>query len=498
VVNLGEANLFQLPSVLTKRTQDIQRLNLQGNLALNLKEEFLAQCHSLKELNMAQCELVRVPTSIRHCASLIALDISLNRLQNIEHAHLESLTHLQVLIVKGNFLTTIPDEWSKFQKLDRLDLSNNDLVEFPSVLCQLAQLSDLRLSFNHIQSFPSNMASLSKLSSLIMAGNKITGSLPHSFSYLNNLMELDLRFNSITDVKSVFNLPKLTSLYCERNPIAFLSTSFPPSLRRFMMKKNNLTRFTNDPVIIPGFTLEYLDISHGQLPTLPENLFDSCVGLERLKLDHNHLTTLPKSIKELSRLKRLSVTNNALTTIPTEIGSCENLELLYLNGNNLRDLPSEIWYLPRLRILNASSNLLSKFPSQPNSKYASQSVKLMESLNVLILGDNRISDTIFPVISELALLKILNLSCNLIVEIPQGVFNKFPYLEELYLGGNQISVLVNDDVARWRNLRSLFINGNRLDSVPAGIGKIGKLSSLDISCNLLRYNVSNWPYEWNW
>jgi adenylate cyclase len=42
------------------------------------------------------------------------------------------------------------------------------------------------------------------------------------------------------------------------------------------------------------------------------------------------------------------------------------------------------------------------------------------------------------------------------------------------------------------------VNGNKLQTLPAEIGKLRKLLVLDVGNNVLKYNISNWPYDWNW
>jgi adenylate cyclase len=38
----------------------------------------------------------------------------------------------------------------------------------------------------------------------------------------------------------------------------------------------------------------------------------------------------------------------------------------------------------------------------------------------------------------------------------------------------------------------------QLQTLPAELGKIKKLFALDVGSNVLKYNIANWPYDWNW
>ncbi|KGG52996.1 protein phosphatase 2C [Mitosporidium daphniae] len=57
---------------------------------------------------------------------------------------------------------------------------------------------------------------------------------------------------------------------------------------------------------------------------------------------------------------------------------------------------------------------------------------------------------------------------------------------------------ISEDIGSCYNLEYLFLNGNRLLSIPAEISKLSGLVALDISDNHLRYNINNWPYDWHW
>ena len=55
-----------------------------------------------------------------------------------------------------------------------------------------------------------------------------------------------------------------------------------------------------------------------------------------------------------------------------------------------------------------------------------------------------------------------------------------------------------DDFEDYSLLQVLHINGNKFQTLPAELGKAHRLAVLDVGSNSLKYNVSNWPYDWNW
>jgi len=37
-----------------------------------------------------------------------------------------------------------------------------------------------------------------------------------------------------------------------------------------------------------------------------------------------------------------------------------------------------------------------------------------------------------------------------------------------------------------------------LQTLPSELGAIKSLLHLDVGSNVLKYNIANWPYDWNW
>lgn len=120
------------------------------------------------------------------------------------------------------------------------------------------------------------------------------------------------------------------------------------------------------------------------------------------------------------------------------------------------------------------------------------------SLRYLYLADNRLSDEAFEELSLLTELRVLNLSYNDLYDVPPRALSRMPQLNELYLSGNELTSLPAEDLEHIPLLKVLHLNGNKFQTLPAELGKIRKLLVLDVGNNALKYNISNWPYDWNW
>jgi Leucine-rich repeat (LRR) protein len=123
---------------------------------------------------------------------------------------------------------------------------------------------------------------------------------------------------------------------------------------------------------------------------------------------------------------------------------------------------------------------------------------LAYSLERLSIGENRLTEEAIPPFTILKELRVLNLSFNEIQELPSSFLRNLQQLEELYLSGNQLTSIPTEDLVKMTRLSVLFLNGNKFQTLPAELGKIPSLTIIDAGSNLLRYNIHNWEFDWNW
>lgn len=71
------------------------------------------------------------------------------------------------------------------------------------------------------------------------------------------------------------------------------------------------------PEVLKTFPKLYsLSICKNEIEVIPDNYFESLLGLETLMLDNNKLKKLPSSIADMKRLKKFSHENNPLEQRP--------------------------------------------------------------------------------------------------------------------------------------------------------------------------------------
>lgn len=361
-VDLSGRNLITIPITLYQKASEIVTLNLSRNLSLDLPRDFIQSCINLRDVKFNNNEARRLPLSLSRASKLTYLDVSNNRLEQLEHAELNGLTGLLKLNLANNRLNHLPPYFDAYKMLRTLNISSNFLDKFPSFLCELGALVDLDLSFNLIGSFPEQIGRLTALEKFVVTNNRISGNLPDSFGRLRSLRELDVRYNALTNLEIVSQLPKLEMLAADHNAISGFVGSFE-RIRSLKLNANPITKFEiNQPVP----TLKLLNLSNAQLASLDETL-KNIPNLERLVLDKNYFVSLPAQIGNLRRLEHFSIANNTIGELPPEIGCLTELKVLNVRGNNIRKLPMELWWANKLETLNASSNVLDHFP-KPSSR----------------------------------------------------------------------------------------------------------------------------------
>ncbi|KAG8532674.1 uncharacterized protein KY384_002551 [Bacidia gigantensis] len=583
-VDLSGRSLVTIPITLYQKATEIVSLNISRNLAIDVPKDFITSCTNLREIRFISNEAWQVPASLCLASRLTVLDISNNRLEQLEHAELNKLSHLASLKMSNNKLKSLPAYFGQFSSLRSLNMSSNYFEAVPESLCDLRTLVDLDISFNGIKNLP-KLGRLTSLERLWATNNTLSGKFAEEFKGLKNLKEVDLRFNGITCIEVFTSLPKLEQLMVGHNTISKFEGSFE-KIRILHVDHNPMTRF-DFKAPVPSLTA--LNIASCKVAQLDDSCFERMRNVTKLILNKNHFSSLSNQICKLQRLEYLSIAKNPLNSLPATIGGLSELHFLDVRECNLTKLPSELWFCYRLDTLNVSANVLESFPKPPTSQPANQieeqagvadasaettsipaatpeheelgstdayserrpsqsSTGLLNSarngsvasvigptprkgsiisrtttsdtltpisrkdsnlqqrymntfaasLRNLYLADNRLTDDVFDQITLLPGIRILNLSYNDLDDIPERSLRRWQEINELYLSGNELTSLPSDDLEQIASLKVLHINANKFQVLPAELCKVKKLQVLDVGSNALKYNVSNWPYDWNW
>ncbi|KAK5168965.1 uncharacterized protein LTR77_006274 [Saxophila tyrrhenica] len=528
-IDLAGRNLITIPIALYQKATEIITLNLSRNLKLDIPKDFIQACTQLREIKYTSNEAWKLPQSLSLAAKLTMLDISNNRLEQLEHTEMDKLPGLVSIRLSNNLLTSVPQYFSKYHALRSLNLSSNSLTEFPNALRELTALVDLDVSFNSISDL-GDMGNLVNLERLWATNNKLSGAFDETFSKLTNLKEIDARFNAITNIDVVSQLPKLEALMLGHNSISQFEGSFP-KLKVLFLNHNPVTNFD---LSAPVPSLAVLNLASAKLSRLPDALFMKMSGLTKLIISKNHFVSLSSHFGLLSKLEYLSIAKNELSRLPAEIGRLQELRYLDVRENNLGMLPSELWYAKRLETLNVSSNVLSDFPkpgaplpplpdtaatpsqpqasspdfeelgkledfqmrrpsaasgmlsvsSSPGTASRKGSVVSYSSQKPSLIGRTNTSGSTAGTITPSGTRKDSTLSSRLAStfsgslrhlfladnRLEDDVFNELvllPELRILNLSYNQLYDIPPRTIKRWQHLNELYLSGNDLTSLPS-------------------------------
>ncbi|KAJ8061725.1 hypothetical protein OCU04_009523 [Sclerotinia nivalis] len=362
-VDLSGKNLITIPIALYSKTSEMISLNLSRNLSLDLPKDFISACVNLREIKFLSNEAWKLPASLSRANRLTILDVSNNRLEQLEHAELSRLQGLISLKLANNRLKSLPSYFGLYRSMRTLNLSSNFLEEFPEFLCNMSALIDIDMSFNGISNLPNEIGKLKNLERFVITNNRLKGSLPNTFGELVNLKEVDVRYNMLSSIDIIATLPKVEQISADHNSVSVCECEFA-KIRILRLNSNPVTKFEIKNSVP---TLTTLNLSNAKLAQIPDAAFDKMPNLNKLVLDINHFVSLPAQIGKLRKLEYFSIARNALSSLPAELGCLTELRYLDIRQNNLKKLPMEIWWANKLEFLNVSSNVLDNFP-KPGSR----------------------------------------------------------------------------------------------------------------------------------
>jgi len=171
-------------------------------------------------------------------------------------------------------------------------------------------------------------------------------------------------------------------------------------------------------------------------------------GLQLTQLDISWL-------QKVNWVKELILDCNELSSLPTEIGTClKHCTKVDLKQNKLRKVPYSLFELPYIATLNLSNNVIVEIPNVP---------QLPASLSVLTLSHNRLRNLPNFVSSKL---ETLDISSNQFNSIPDCVYS-FSSLTTLNISFNSAILTLPNQLGLLKNLHNLNLKGlNNLTHPP--------------------------------
>ena len=297
---------------------NIRSLDLSHNLIRGIHPGFFQPVRSmLKMLDLSHNQLPIVSTeTLGRLKKLTHLDLSVNQITEFQPTTLEESRGVQVLNISYNILSELGASMlNRQENLRVLDLSFNKIENLPEGFFSKTKLEIFRMAFNKLNEIPVKALNpvQSSLKHLDLSGNRIKLISDTLLNQIQNIVYLDLSFNSIYQIDE--------------------------------------KAFCCSPA------LSHLSLSHNPLKVVSSNIFQGLMhSLEHLDLSNTSLTILPSF--HLPKLVQLNMSSNKLTFVPsTALANMSTLRSLDLSNNYLPSPPSMVWHImPRLRELSIARN----------------------------------------------------------------------------------------------------------------------------------------------
>ncbi|CAL6088247.1 Leucine_rich repeats-containing protein [Hexamita inflata] len=372
---------------------------------LNVNELILTNCiyisfgvvpNNIKSLTVNNCYLTTKKIVGIEKMHLRELNLGLNALTDDCLEIIQQMKELMYLDLSMNRLENI-EKLSELKQLKSLDLNQNRIKQV-DCLQQLIELENLDISFNQVSQI-AKLENLVNIKVLNVSHNKIN--TIQCLAKMKNIVSLDISFNSIISVEICKTFELLTDLRTQKNKIQDLSS--------IMTHKNCQQSWSGEQNKLEDQDYAYSGLSQSQITDLKigkeynqnndamlKKYQDKMInGVITINNDNEVMNLLFTDVKKINKItvenckniifdrapiyvKVLAVRNSKLSLI-TNIYQMEQLTDLDLFGNAIRDI-SELGALVNLIRLNLSSNDI----------YRIDSLQELNKLQYLNLSNNKI------------------------------------------------------------------------------------------------------------
>ncbi|XP_064450030.1 leucine-rich repeats and immunoglobulin-like domains protein 1 isoform X5 [Mirounga angustirostris] len=361
----------------------------------------------------------------------------------------------------GRGLAALPGDLPAWTR--SLNLSYNKLSEIdPAGFEDLPNLQEVYLNNNELTAVPSLGAASSHIISLFLQHNKIRSVEGSQLQTYLSLEVLDLSSNNITEIRNTC-FPHglhLKELNLASNRIGTLESGAFDGLSRSLvmlrLSKNRITQLPMKAFKLPRLT--QLDLTRNRIRVIEGLTFQGLDSLEVLKLQRNNISKLTDgAFWGLSRIHVLHLENNGLVEVSRGwLYGLSALHQLHLSSNSIARINREGWsFCPKLHELVLSFNNLTRLDEE--------SLADLSSLSILRLSHNSISHIAEGAFKGLRNLRVLDLDHNEIsgtIEDTSGAFTGLDSLSKLNLGENAVRSVQSDAFVKMKNLKELHISSD--------------------------------------
>ena len=440
--------------------------------------------------------------------SLKDLKVGGNGLTGALNASITSLHNLEVLDLKANALTSLPESLLELKRLRVLNITENSFGSLPFDVLQHLPLIEVMAAKNKLSGvlIDERVAELPLLQLLDVTSNALIGISASDQLSLPNLRQLSCSSNRITELPNLSAWVSLLTIAAEDNNISSIPEGFVtlPKVKHVNFSRNNLKIL--DDAIGEMASLDIFRISGNPLRekkfagmttddlkrALKARIISVEAELEKEEDDGTFQSALmspiplrPSSadwpVKLGGILDRSGTQSYSLNPVAAaNVAAKHVIKVLQLHHNAFKEIPSSIaFFAPTMTKLSMAHNEMT------SDSFMKDDLEL-PALKEMNLSSNTFN-SLQPLIQRLHApnLETLDISFNRLISL-LPLRQYFPNLKTLLASHNTIKELSPEAV---KGLKVLDCSSNDLNCLNARIGLLGGpggLQRLDVSGNRFR------------
>lgn len=331
----------------------LEVIDLRSNKITQVHPNSLRQMPELKELNLRNNRLeVIYPEIFQDVPNLLKLDISRNKIAEIPPATMNKTRQLQYMDVSHNLLVQLPPNLFGMKHLKTLDLTHNRLKNLQvETLSSLDSLRELKLASNFIQELNQGAFNgLQHLRALHLDSNELEVVEANAIRALPALKSLRMSRNKLKEIPNFAfnNLPSLQTAELQDNQIRNIGNKAfyqVPNLLMLNLSNNHLTRL-EEAGLRSLKSLEMLDVGNNKISRITGPSLQNLEWLVELRVNDNNICAVHGTpFDGMSRLRVLNLRNNKMMTLPEQTMQRlrGNIAVLDIDGNPLACTCGLLW-----------------------------------------------------------------------------------------------------------------------------------------------------------
>ncbi|XP_017122249.1 protein artichoke [Drosophila elegans] len=375
-------------------------------------------------------------------------------------------------------------------RIDELVLENNQLPALPGRFFGSLQIVRLMLRHNSIERVSNGWLNELEngLVEIFVVEPQLRSIPAESLNGMINMLAITIQSDELKHLPDFSGLLSLTYLSVQTGALQEL----PSHLFRHLPKLQHihitggggLTRL--EAGLFDGLiSLKNLDLSHNGLNWIHLRALSRLPNLVSLKLSHNQISDVGmvgRIVKDLEHLKKLRLDHNLISVI--EDGSfvdLPNLSELHLNDNRITELQYGAFLgTPQLKTIYLQNNLIRRIHPESLLQASGSGVEAVHIYN------NEIGhvEVLRALLDALPTLRYLDMSGNVLSELPYGALRGHGTLEQLHLNHNRLRLIERDALMAMPALRELRMRNNSLSAdLPLPFWNLPGLKGLDLAQN---------------